>query len=113
MIGTQNHRNPVLMTLSVSWLEVASHIVVLAFIMVLDGITNGNIAIPAVRMMQASVREESNAPRGFIDTCSQDGQQRQNHTQCRNSPQNWRVVELNQPCASFTSLLYSSGLEAA
>ena len=27
--------------------------------MVLDGITNGNIAIPAVRMMQASVREEN------------------------------------------------------
>ena len=47
------------MTLSVSWLEVASHIVRLAFIMVLDGITNGNIAIPAVRMMQASVREEN------------------------------------------------------
>ena len=31
----------------------------LAFIMVLDGITNGNIAIPAVRMMHASVREEN------------------------------------------------------
>ena len=42
-----------------AWLEVASHIVRLAFIMVLDGITNGNIAIPAVKMMQASVREEN------------------------------------------------------
>src|SRR5690606_5553577 len=44
---------------SVSWLDVASHMVRLAFIMVLEGITNGNIAIPAVRMMQASVREEN------------------------------------------------------
>ncbi len=54
MIGTRTTATQV-MTLSVSWLEVASHIVRLAFIMVLDGITNGNIAIPAVRMMQASV----------------------------------------------------------
>ncbi|AAN79286.1 Hypothetical protein c0813 [Escherichia coli CFT073] len=46
---------------------------------------------------------EHKRPRGFIHTCSQDGQQRQNHTQCRNSPQNWRVVEVNQPCASFTN----------
>jgi hypothetical protein len=30
----------------------------LTFIIVLDGMMNGNIAIPAVRMMQASVREE-------------------------------------------------------
>ncbi|MNT18941.1 hypothetical protein D3C72_1541710 [compost metagenome] len=31
----------------------------LAFIMVLDGITNGNIAMPAVRIMHASVSEEN------------------------------------------------------
>ena len=57
MIGTNTAATQVI-RFNVLWLEVASHMVRLAFIMVLDGITNGNIAIPAVRMMQARVSEE-------------------------------------------------------
>lgn len=43
---------------------------------------------------------------GFIYMCSQDGQQWQNYIQCRNSLQNWCVVEVNQLCVSFMNYFF-------
>src|SRR5471030_735088 len=57
MIGTKIQATTVI-TLKVSRLEVASHIVRLASGVVLDGMTNGNMVIPAVRITQAMVSEE-------------------------------------------------------
>src|SRR5688572_7218141 len=56
MIGTKMQATTVI-TLSVNSVDVASHMVRLAFGSVTDGITNGNIVIPAVRITQAIVSE--------------------------------------------------------
>ena len=58
MIGTKIAAATV-MVCSVSRLDVASHMVRLTPGTVLDGMMNGNIAMPAVMMTQASVSEEN------------------------------------------------------
>src|SRR5471030_653068 len=56
MIGTKIQATTVI-TFNVSTVDVASHIVKLTLGLVIDGITNGNIVIPAVKITQAMVNE--------------------------------------------------------
>ena len=65
MIGKNTTTTPNII-FSVNWLELASHIVKLAFGIMLDGITNGNVAIPYVNNTQAMVKEDDKNTNPFL-----------------------------------------------
>ena len=65
MSGTKISATPN-MILSVNWLEDASQIVKLAFGIMLEGMMNGNVAIPYVSNTQAMVSAEDKNTNPFL-----------------------------------------------